>query len=129
MRDTIMGEYSYQREQDLPPVVTSRVVLHIKSACQKDKAHLGRSAQRHLHKWKIHESQLRGAIIAHIEKKRRIFRKFDPNEDGEFLENNSHANVTLSLEEDVYVEMILMPHGRIIINAHEHDEKILRLLQ
>jgi hypothetical protein len=119
----------YKKEQDLPPLATPTEILRIRSACQKNKVHLGRSAQSNLHHWKIHESQLRGAIIGHIESGRRIFRKFQRELKGVLLEGNRHANVTLYVEKDIYVEMILMAHERIIINAHDHDKNILLLPQ
>jgi hypothetical protein len=114
-----MQKCQYILEQDLPPLGQESQIKHVKNACDMNKAPLGPSALSYTLLWKIHESQLRGAIVRHIEAGKRIFRKFAPGS-RRLLEKNLQANVSLPDGPDVYVEMVLMNNQMIILNAHNH---------
>lgn len=93
-----------------------------------NKAPLSQLALRYVLLWKIHESQLRGAIVSHIAAGKRIFRKF-ASSSHRLLDKNLQANVSLPGGPDVYVEMVLMDNQMIILNAHNHTEGQPRLPQ
>ncbi|MCE0499101.1 MAG: hypothetical protein LV481_14265 [Methylacidiphilales bacterium] len=93
---------------------------YVRTACLKNRASMGASAVANLRCWRAHESILRGAIIAHIDNKRKIFCKPDPQNGNQHLFNHLHANVTLFEGKTIYVEMVIMERQMIILFAHEH---------
>jgi len=105
-------------------------IEHVQRACELDKARLGQSARSYAaHRWRIHESQLRGAIVSHILAARRVFLKFAQDGSRRAIPNHLQANVSLFEDLDIYVEMVLMQNEIIIINAHDHTPTVPRLPQ
>jgi hypothetical protein len=103
---------------------------HVQRACELNKARLGQSAKSYTaHRWRIHESQLRGAILGHIASGKRIFLKFAQDGTRKTMLNHLQANVTLLEDLDIYVEMVLMQSEIIIIYAHDHTLDAPRLPQ
>lgn len=115
-----MSKYQLSHMATLPPEAENDLVEKVKRACKWDKVSLGGSAQFHLEFWRIGVATLRQAVCEHIEKGRKIFRKYDPKTSGKLLESNLQANVTLFDGKEIYVEMILTAGVRVILNAHEH---------
>ena len=115
-----MEKCQYILERDLPPLAGEGQIKHVKNACDMNKAPLSPTALRYAFLWRIHESQLRGAIVSHIEAGKRVFRKFAPGS-RRLLENNLQANVSLAEGPDIYLEMVLMNNEMIILNAHNHS--------
>jgi hypothetical protein len=125
-----MQKCQYILEQYLPPLAAENQIKHVQTACELDKARLGQSAQSHAaRRWRIHESQLRGAIVSHICEHRRVFLKFAQGGNNSLLPNHLQANITLFPELDIYVEMVLKEQQIIIIYAHDHPEGVPRLPQ
>jgi len=60
---------------------------------------------------------------------KRIFHKYKNDFSGDLIPDDVPANVTLSNGVDVYVEIALMGEGIIIIYAHDHTPRKLRLPQ
>lgn len=89
-----MQKCQYIPERYLPPLAGEQELQHVKNACNMNRAPLGSSALRYAILWKIHESQLRGAILSHIDAGYRVFRKFAPDS-RRLLERNLQANVSL----------------------------------
>jgi hypothetical protein len=125
-----MRKCQYILEQDLPPRAGADQIKHVQRACELDKARLGQSAKSYTaHRWRVHESQLRGAILSHISAAKRIFLKFAQDGSSSLLPNHLQANVSLFEDLDIYVEMVLMQNEIIIINAHDHTPNVPRLPQ
>jgi hypothetical protein len=125
-----MQKCQYILEQDLPQLAGESQIKHVQRACELDKARLGQSAKSYTaHRWRVHESQLRGAIISHITVARRIFLKFAQDGSRSIIPNHLQANVSLLDDLDIYVEMVLMQNEIIIINAHDHTPNVPRLPQ
>lgn len=125
-----MQKCQYILEQDLPPLAGESQIKYVQRACELDKARLGQSAKSYTaHRWRVHESQLRGAILSHIAAAKRIFLKFVQDGSRNLLPNHLQANVSLFEDLDIYVEMVLMQNEIIIINAHDHTPNVLRLPQ
>ncbi|HEY5911648.1 MAG TPA: hypothetical protein VJA21_13695 [Verrucomicrobiae bacterium] len=125
-----MQKCEYIRHDDLPPLATESQIKHVQRACELDKARLGQSAGSYaVYRWRVHESQLRGAIISHIAAGRRIFLKFAQDGTRRIIPNHLQANVSLFEDLDIYVEMVLMGNEMIIINAHDHMPITPRLPQ
>jgi hypothetical protein len=125
-----MQKCQYILEQDLPPRAGPDQIKHVQRACELDKARLGQSAKSYTaHRWRVHESQLRGAILSHIAAAKRVFLKFAQDGSRNLLPNHLQANVSLFEDLDIYVEMVLMQNEIIIINAHDHTPGVPRLPQ
>ena len=115
-----MSRYQLAHEY-LPPEADVEQAEKVKRACDWDKVRFGQSAKQNLlHVWKISETQIRNAISAHIEQRRKVFKKYASESPGILLPNNLQANVSIYDGKDVYVEMILTEKVFIIVNAHEH---------
>lgn len=123
-----MPECQTAHRNGLPPEATQDQIQKVKRACEWDKIRLGSSAQYHVIRWQTTKHGLRHAVLDHIDKGRKVFRKFSPNTPDILLEMNLQANVSLTENKDVYVEMILTDHVLVILNAHEHST-IVRLPQ
>jgi len=105
-----------------------RQIKHVQRACEMDQARLGQSAKSHTaQRWRVHESQLRGAILNHIAAARRVFLKFAQDGSGKLISDHLQANVSLFEDLDIYVEMVLMQNEIIIIYAHDHTPGTPRL--
>ena len=116
-----MEKCGSSQDKSLPPEASVEQILQVKRACEWDKAPLGESAQYHAkHLWKIGATGLRTAVSDHIDQGRKIFQKYDPDDQTKLLNNHLHANVTIMDGKNVYVEMVLMQGVAIILNAHEH---------
>jgi hypothetical protein len=125
-----MQKCQYILEQDLPALAEDGQIKHVQRACELDKARLGQSAKSYTaHRWRVHESQLRGAILSHIGAAKRVFLKFTQDGSRNLLPNHLQANVSLFEDLDIYVEMVLMQNEIIIINAHDHTPNVPRLPQ
>ncbi len=125
-----MQKFQYILEENLPPLAGEAEIKHVQRACELDKARLGQSAKSYTaHRWRVHESQLRGAVLDHISEGRRIFLKFAQAGGGAIIPNHLQANVSLFEDLDIYVEMVLMQNETIIINAHDHTPNVPRLPQ
>ena len=125
-----MQKCQYILEPDLPPLAVESQIKHAQRACELDKARLGQSAKSYTaHRWRVHESQLRGAILSHIAAARRIFLKFAQDGSRRTIPDHLQANVSLFEDLDIYVEMVLMQNEIIIINAHDHTPGMPRLPQ
>ena len=120
----------YIPERYLPPLAAEGQVEHVKRACELDKARLGQTARSYTaQRWRVHESQLRAAILSHIAAAKRVFLKFAQDGSRNLLRNHLQANVSLFEDLDIYVEMVLMQKEIIIINAHDHTPNVPRLPQ
>ncbi|MDD2230023.1 MAG: hypothetical protein PHY48_11485 [Candidatus Cloacimonetes bacterium] len=115
-----MKEYQTSHSNQLPPEADADQIERVRQACEWDKIRLGSSAQGNLAYWRIGIETLRQNVRLHIEKGRKVFRKFDPADNTKLLEFNLQANVTLFENKDIYVEMILTQGIFVILNAHEH---------
>ena len=125
-----MGECQYILEQELPPLAGESQIKHAQRACELDKARLGQSAKSYTaYRWRVHESQLRGAILSHIAAASRIFLKFAQDGSHNIIPNHLQANVSLFQDLDIYVELVLMQNEIIIIYAHDHTPNVPRLPQ
>ena len=125
-----MQKCQYILERNLPPLARESQIKHVQRACELDKARLGQSAKSYAaYRWRVHESQLRGAIIGHILAGRRVFLKFAQDSTSAIIGNHLQANVSLFEDLDIYVEMVLMQNEIIIINAHDHTPNVPRLPQ
>jgi hypothetical protein len=124
-----MTKCQYKLLSELGPLATEDEIARIKSACECDRARLGQRSRSYVTRWRIHESQLRGAVVAHVEAGWRIFHKFIQDGTRRVLPCNLEANISLSEDHDIYVEFILMEGEMIIINAHDHSPDIRRLPQ
>ena len=125
-----MQTCQYIPERYLPPLAVEGQVEHVQRACELDKARLGQSAKSYTaQRWRVHESQLRGAILSHIAAAKRVFLKFAQDGSRNLLPNHLQANVSLFEDLDIYVEMVLMQKEIIIINAHDHTPNVPRLPQ
>ncbi len=125
-----MQKCQYILNLELPPLAGADQIKHVQRACELDKARLGQSAKSYTaHRWRVHESQLRGAILSHIAAAKRIFLKFAQDGSPNLLPNHLQANVSLFEGLDIYVEMVLMQNELIIINAHDHTPNAPRLPQ
>ena len=125
-----MEKCQYILEQNLPPLAAANQIKHVQTACELDKARLGGSARSYAaRRWRVHESQLRGAVISHISSQKRVYLKFAQDGSNNLLPNHLQANVTLFDDLDIYVEMVLMQNEIIILYAHDHPEGTPRLPQ
>ena len=125
-----MSKCQYILDNELPPLAGESQIKHVQRACELDKAHLGQSAKSYTaRRWRIHESQLRGAILSHIAAAKRVFLKFAQDRSRTTIPNHLQANVSLFQDLDIYVEMVLMQNEIIIINAHDHTPGVPRLPQ
>ena len=125
-----MQECRWIPERELPPSASLEQIAQVRDACQKARARLGWKAQNHATRiWLVHESQIRGAIVRHIDAGRRVFRKHETGGRRRLLPNNLHANVNLDEDRQIYVEFVMMQNQTIIINAHEHECGVARLPQ
>jgi len=125
-----MKKCQYIPEGCLPPLASGSQIGQVKCACELDKARLGQSARSYAaNRWRVHESQLRGAIIDHISAGKRVFLKFAQPGGRALLPDHLQANVSLFEDFDIYVEMVLMQNELIIINAHDHTPNVPRLPQ
>ena len=79
--------------------------------------------------WRMHEVQLRAAIIRHISAGKRMFHKYRDDGSRRCLPNHVQANVSIPCGIDIYVEVVLMQDSMIIIYAHDHTPGRLRLPQ
>jgi hypothetical protein len=123
-----MQKCQYILEQECPPLAGVDQIKHVQRACELDKARLGQSAKSYTAcRWRIHESQLRGAILSHISASRRIFLKLAQDDSRRIIPNHLQANVSLFDDLDIYVEMVLMQNEIIIVNAHDHTPGTPRL--
>jgi hypothetical protein len=123
-----MTKCQYIPDGSLPPLAEDSQIKHVQHACEMDRARLGQSAKSYTaYRWRVHESQLRGAILAHIADHKRVFLKFAQDGSRRILPRSLQANVTLLPDLDIYVEMVLMQNELIIINAHDHTPGTPRL--
>jgi len=68
--------------------------------------------------WLVSADQLRGAIVQHFQSRHRLYKKWvdGGHADRRFF----HANVLLSEDRDIYVELSIREGAPVRVNAHNH---------
>jgi hypothetical protein len=95
-------------------------VEFVRQICRDGRALLRRGpTERYLDQvWLVPRFRLGIAVFEHIELKRKVFAKFDV--DGRLISGKMHANVTLTEDLNVYVEIELRGQEVVILAAHSH---------
>jgi hypothetical protein len=125
-----MEKCQYILGRDLPPSASAEERSQVENACnQRSFVVFGRSAKSWLADSSVPEYVLRGAIIRHIKAGKQVFHKYKDDGSGQLIDRDVQANISLSEDHDIYVEIALEDDVMIILYAHEHTPGKLRLPQ
>lgn len=125
-----MEKCQYILECNLPSLASTDELACIAAACwDRSMVRYGRSAKEAMAGWSVPEEEIRKAIIRHIEAGRKVFHKFKLGSKNELITDDVQANVSLSDDRDIYVEIWLEEETLIVIYAHDHNPGQPRLPQ
>jgi hypothetical protein len=125
-----MEKCQYILERNLPSLASADELARIATACRDSSTvRYGRSAKEAMAAWSVPESEIRKAIIRHIEAGKKVFHKLKFGSKTELIPNDVQANVTIGDDFDVYVEIAIEDGILIIIYAHDHKYGQPRLPQ
>jgi hypothetical protein len=125
-----MEKCQYILERNLPSLASADELAHIATACRDSfTVRYGRSAKQAMANWSVPEEEIRKAIIRHVETGKKVFRKFKLGSKTEFIPDDVQANVSLSDDHDIYVEIWLEQETLIVIYSHDHNPGMPRLPQ